>query len=390
MQDTATGNATSRFALSLPLAEDFPGSLGDSRHLPVPDDWLVAVTDVVRSREAIAQGRYKAVNMAGAAMIAGLMNALGTRDIPYIFGGDGAAVAIAPQDAATAGDVLSSLAVFVAEELSLQLRAALVPVSRIRADGFDLKVEAVRVSAAIRNYSFEGGGISQAEKLMKAGEYAVAPGAPGSRPDLTGLSCRWLPVEAPGRSILSLIVEPGAAGAGADFIAACRRILREAGGEGQGASPVPPEGPGVGYPPEGLEMEARLSRGPRSLWRARIGLQAETLLAWFLFRTGIRLGGFSPAQYRKVTGLNTDFRKWQDGLRMTVSLDPAAIASLRAVLKEEKEAGRIDYGLCIQDRAVLTCFVPSVLDDAHFHFLDGAGGGYAEAASDLARSRQAA
>jgi hypothetical protein len=44
----------------------------------------------------------------------------------------------------------------------------------------------------------------------------------------------------------------------------------------------------------------------------------------------------------------------------------------------EAEAGRIvDYGLHRQNAALMTCIVPSMFEDDHLHFLDGAGGGYA-------------
>ncbi|MBV8165963.1 MAG: DUF3095 family protein, partial [Alphaproteobacteria bacterium] len=42
-----------------------------------PDDWLLAVTDVVSSTRAVEEGRYQWVNMSGAAGIAAVKNACG-------------------------------------------------------------------------------------------------------------------------------------------------------------------------------------------------------------------------------------------------------------------------------------------------------------------------
>ena len=56
----------------------------------VPDSWLVIITDVEGSTEAIERGRYKDVNALGAASIMALRNALPEIPIPYVFGGDGA------------------------------------------------------------------------------------------------------------------------------------------------------------------------------------------------------------------------------------------------------------------------------------------------------------
>jgi hypothetical protein len=201
-------NQTALFTRTLPVAGEFRGVLEDGLYRPVPDDWFVALTDVVSSRQAIAAGRYKAVNMAGVATISALMNGLGTRDVPYIFGGDGGAILCAPAERALVEDILARTAAWVRDELDLTLRAALVPVAAVRAAGRDLSVQASPVSASVTNYAFRGGGLSWAESRMKAGEFAVEPGPPGARPDLTGLSCRWSPIRSEGEKIVSIIMEP--------------------------------------------------------------------------------------------------------------------------------------------------------------------------------------
>ncbi len=67
-----------------------------AHYAPLPDDWSVGIADVIQSTKAIEAKRYKAVNMAGAAVIAAVTNALGEREFPFVFGGDGASFAVAP------------------------------------------------------------------------------------------------------------------------------------------------------------------------------------------------------------------------------------------------------------------------------------------------------
>jgi hypothetical protein len=43
----------------------------------------------------------------------------------------------------------------------------------------------------------------------------------------------------------------------------------------------------------------------------------------------------------------------------------------------------VRYGLHRQDAAMMTCFAPSALRSDHVHFIDGARGGYASAATAL-------
>src|SRR5262249_40762380 len=86
----------------LPVFRDFTNVADETCFTPMPDDWVVGVADVQQSTEAIRQHRYKAVNMAGAAVIASVANALKNRDFPFVFGGDGASFAVPSTDATPA------------------------------------------------------------------------------------------------------------------------------------------------------------------------------------------------------------------------------------------------------------------------------------------------
>lgn len=67
----------------------------DSRHYhSVPDDWFVIIADIEQSTQAIREGRYKDVNLIGAACIAAAVNACPNTVIPYVFGGDGATILV--------------------------------------------------------------------------------------------------------------------------------------------------------------------------------------------------------------------------------------------------------------------------------------------------------
>src|SRR5947208_2511880 len=76
----------------------------------------------------------------GAASIAAVTNALEGREFPFVFGGDGASVAVAPEDLDHARDALAATATWVREDLDLSMRVALVPVSAIRSHGLDVRV----------------------------------------------------------------------------------------------------------------------------------------------------------------------------------------------------------------------------------------------------------
>ena len=117
------------------------------------------------------------------------------------------------------------------------------------------------------------------------------------------------------------------------------------------------------------------------------GLGREMALAIVLDRTGRSLGRFDPRRYRSWVARNTDFRKYDDALRMTIDCSPATARHLEELLEQAEHAGVAHYGLHRQDEALMTCIVPSYVTDDHVHFLDGAGGGYALAARALKAER---
>lgn len=124
-------------------------------------------------------------------------------------------------------------------------------------------------------------------------------------------------------------------------------------------------------------------RAGESLALHRLKVGAATLFAYVLFRFGIRIGPFDPSAYRRSMVENTDFRKYGDGLMMTVDCAPALADRIVARLEAAISAGVARAGWHRQGSALMTCFVPSPLRTDHVHFVDGAGGGYAAAAQQL-------
>src|SRR5271170_7741941 len=128
-----TPEGSDGFYSGIPVFRGFGSLMDPALYSPLPDDWSVGVADVVESTKAIAEQRYKAVNMAGASVIAAVTNALDGREFPFVFGGDGASFAVAPDDLDRARAALAATATWVKEDLDLAMRVALVPVAAVRA-----------------------------------------------------------------------------------------------------------------------------------------------------------------------------------------------------------------------------------------------------------------
>jgi hypothetical protein len=371
------------FYARMPVFADFAGIIDPARYQPLPDGWLIGLTDVEHSTQAIQDGRYKAVNTAGASVIAAVTNAVSGRPFPFVFGGDGASIAVSARDEGPVRAALAATAAWSRDELDLTLRAALVPVSAVREQGLDVGVARFAPSTNVSYAMFSGGGLAWAERSMKAGQFAVAPSAPGVRPDLAGLSCRWNDIPASRGLILSLVLAPVRHGDPA-FRKLVEALLADLESSAEVARPVPDGAPGVGWPPPGLDLEARASRkSGEGLFLAWLRVAAATLLAFVVMRLGIRVGGFDPAVYRRDVVANSDFRKFDDNLRMTLDCTPDLADEIERRLARARHDGIARFGLHRQSAALMTCIVPSIAESNHFHFVDGAAGGYALAARQL-------
>jgi hypothetical protein len=69
---------------------------------------------------------------------------------------------------------------------------------------------------------------------------------------------------------------------------------------------------------------------------------------------------------------------------MVMACTPDQRAALERYLADQHGAGRLAYGLHVTDRALVTCVVFERMG-RQVHFVDGADGGYAEAARGLKR-----
>jgi hypothetical protein len=350
---------------------------------PLPQDDLIGMTDVVNSTKAIQEGRYKAVNMAGAAAITAVMNAAPDESFPFVFGGDGATLAVSSRYAADVRDALARTSAFARDELGLELRASLIPISAIREAGVDVRMAWFQPSPEVRYAMFSGGGLEFAEAQMKAGRFAIESAPAGQRPNLAGLSCRYMPITSKNGVILSLIVKRAEGTSEAVFADAVMEVLAMLRQLDRDGHPVPAEGPPVHWSREGFELEARASRRTQSLAARKLKLGFITAASWLILKSGLKVGGFDPAHYLRQTTQNTDFRKFDDGLRMTLDCTSATADAVQSHLAGLRDRGVLNFGAFRQGRALVTCIVPDPMHNDHMHFVDGAEGGYALAARML-------
>ena len=359
------------------------GVIDEQNFFPAPDDWVIVITDIRSSSKAVAEGRYKDVNMMGGAAICAVQNATGSRDWPFVFGGDGATLLIDPGVLPDVEAALVRTRTLARDDFDLDLRIGFVPVSDIRARGSDVLVARYEASPGNCLAMFGGGGVELADDLIKAsetsGRYVVSDYALPGLPDLTGLSCRWEPLRSRQGRIVCLLIKPQAS----DFKGR-QAILREfleklsagMGTDLSQAGPVNSESLRFRWPPKGLVAEAKATRAGKSFARRLIEVYAGSFIQWILELFKVQGGGYNPPAYRKEMRTNSDYCKFDDVLRMVLDCTIDQVASIRELLDLMHATGQIDFGIFETEQALMTCLLFDLDSSQHLHLIDGDDGGF--------------
>jgi hypothetical protein len=275
-------------------------------------------------------------------------------------------------------------------EHGLRLRVGLVPVSALRSLGCDVRVARYEPTPGNSFGIFAGGGISVLEDAIRGRAWpelgALAEVADllddGAPVDLSGLSCRWAPLQSRHGKMLTLIIQ-GADDPGAVFA----EVMRLAGQDGD-PRPARPETLRAAWPPKDfmLEARARCRGGWLPWWTLRV--LAETLLARLVIARGKPVGGFDPQRYQREIRSNTDFCRHDRTLCLVIDCALPRIDAIRRHVQASAAAQRFDWGMNVSDTALMTCLVTSESEGLHVHFIDGGGGGYTSAARQLKAARQ--
>ncbi len=350
------------------------------RYAGLPDDWHIVITDVEGSTQAIAEGRYKQVNAVGVASIVAVANACGGDVFPFVFGGDGATLAVPPEWRDRALQTLERLRARTLRNTGLRLRVGSVSAGQVRQAGGDVRLAWREMPAGFRLALFSGGGLTIAESLVKA-HPQQPPALQASAPvSVEGLECRWNDIPSHRGRIMSLLVRPRDHG-----LSHLEPLLALLDALGPDIVPVHHDKLPLTWPPQHLAAEQAMRTDGRG-WRAlkQAGLWLLTGLFSRIVRRQSADADSVAGRYLRSLGPNADHVKLDDTFRAVLDLREDEAAQVEALLAQLRAQGRIDYGLRYSDHALMTCFVRNL--DRHLHFVDGGDGGYALAAAALKRS----
>ncbi len=354
---------------------------------PAPGDWFVVVTDIENSTSAIDSGKYKEINLSGAAAIMSVLNITGKMAIPYTFGGDGATMLIPAGHVEKTLEALAAVQSKVHSAFDLTLRAGVIGVQALYDEGASLQVGKFFLGVGVSQAMFQGNALSLAERWLKKGHANVQlAGKHQGEPDLQGLECRWEPIQNRNGKIVSLLVKvtPAYEEHAWETYAECLKAIEAIYPEHAKSCPSNALTLRLSFSPKMLYREVCLRAG--HAWYSKLTylleIMTQNLIGAISFATGRKLLGFDGKQYKQELISNSDSRKFDETLRMVLDSTQEQHDTLRVILQKRHEAGQIVYGMHESPQALMTCLVFSAAGN-HVHLVDGADGGYALAAKQM-------
>lgn len=369
------------FYADLPLIDAFGDAADLSRYRQAPDSWFMIVTDVRGSTKAIEAGRYKDVNVVGAASMVAARNAAGDVQIPFVFGGDGATILIPDSLVPAVSTALREVQARSTDAFGLPLRLGIVSIRTLREDGFPVLVGKHSISDHVTLALLAGTGVSEAERRIKDDEAHSIESGPASA-SFEGFECRWQPLHAQRGEVLTLLVRATSVDPAAQsetYRAVIEGVEAILSGDGR---PVSEGNLQLARDPNRFDAEARLQSGETSgfsYWSRKTKARALTAIGRFLLARKVDALGFPGSVYRQQVVQNTDFRKFDDMLRMVLDV---SVEQRDRILELLESTPNVVFGHHSAGAALMTCVIRQH-DQDHFHFVDGADGGSAMAAKKL-------
>ena len=378
---------TQQFYMNLTGFNDFSDVHNPDNYSQAPDDWFVIITDIKNSTVAIKEGRYKDVNTLGAATISSLQQALGTLHFPFVFGGDGATAVIHGEHIEKAKEALLKLQNYSHHLFGLELRLGIVSMSEVNSANQSIQIAKFFINPHKSIAMFRGGGLAWVDAQIKAhpDKYCFNSNNENME-DLEGLSCRWQPLESKRGHILTLLAQPANSNKPEIVQETLQHLNSIFNGDINRASPV-----------QKLNMKYKsFSQIIKDEWnyeKIHFGKKylqrlVETFICVWAFRFKLPIF-FKAKEYTDQIGVHSDYRKFDDCLRLVIDCTHAESEEIEEYLNKMYEEGKIYYGTHYSSHSLMTCLIENLQQGGHIHFIDGGNGGYAMAAIQLKQQLKA-
>ena len=369
------------FYQNLAALKDFQNLPEHRYYSKIPKDWFIVVSDIKGSTVAIQNGRYRDINTLGAASIAVVQSATPEREIPSVFGGDGASFLVPPEDLPALKSALLNLKAHSLNQYGLELRVGGIEVSEVRSAGLDVEIAKFDLGKGKTIPLIRGGGMAFADDKIKQpnSTYEWSLNSQTLPPKLETLSCRWQPLPSTRGQILTLLIKANSSSYTVyeEVLSELTKIL---GDNWELSNPVKQKIMKYKSFKNILLDEWKLQK----IWPLNVFFKKllSIIISILMFSWKIPMP-FNTKKYLEEMKSHSDYRKFDDMLRLVLDCTQSEIDQIKSMLDRLYNEGVLFYGTHASDHALMTCLVESLNTSGHIHFIDGSDGGYAVAAIGL-------
>jgi len=368
--------------LKLPISEVFQPHY----FREVPPDWFVIISDVKNSTEAVNAGRHNDVNLVAAGSLVVALNIAKAKNIqiPFFFGGDGGTLLVPEQ---LLNEILIGLSLHNVNSIKnfdLELHIGSRQVKDILAEGHFIRLAKVEFGKGLNKAIVVGDGLKVAEQFIKQSsqdenykEESV------DELNLTGLECRWDRIKPPSEEneIVCYLIETVDP---LNQLEVYRNVLLkmdEIYGSIENRSPLSLDRLKLllNFRKIRKEMLAKYGRWKTNYFTISF---LKTIIGKFFFRFNLNFQNLSGREYLSQLISNADTLVIDGRINTIISGKMDKRIKLLNFLSEQEKNGSLVYGYHISKESVMTCYIEN-RNAKHIHFVDGADGGYTEAAKKL-------
>lgn len=369
-------------ALKLPVPEVFRSNY----FVNVPVDWHIIIADVKNSTAAVNAGKHNDVNLVAAGSLIVALNIAHQHNIelPFFFGGDGGTV-IVPEEILT--EVIAGLNAHnlnTLKNFNLEMHVGSIRVKDALDKGHSLKIAKVQFGKGFNKAIVLGNGLNFAESTIKqASKNNQVEDI--SDLNLTGLECRWDKVKAPSEEneIVCYLISATRPEQQIDVYREVLLKIDEIYGSIEKRNPLSTDRLKLLLSFDKIKREMMVKYNKFRLNYITKAL-VNTFIGRLYFKYNWNVNNLRGKEYLDQVISNADTLTIDGRINTIITgMMDKRILFVKYLSAQQKE-GNLIFGHHISKESIMTCYIEN-RDAKHIHFVDGADGGYTEAAKEFKR-----
>jgi len=352
----------------------------------VPTSWHLVICDVKNSTQAISMGRHNDVNLVAAGSLIAALNIAKKYgvEVPFFFGGDGSTVLVPEEILKEALGGLSAHNANTQKNFGLQMHIGSLSVKELRDSGHSVRLAKIEIDSVYSKAVIVGDGMQYAEQKIKQAKTEETDTLFQNRElNLTGLECRWNKVKPQLDEAVNVcyLIEALHPSQQITIYADVLKNIEAVYGDLQMRHPLSKERLKPLLSLQKLKREMLIKFGK---WKSAYFIEAflRTFFGRFYFKYNWKIAGLRGQDYLSQLIAHADTLAIDGRINTIICGTKDRHEKFLDYLSQKEGKGVLIFGHHVSKESVITCYIEN-RKARHVHFVDGADGGYTEAAKEF-------